>query len=214
MKKNLVELVFILDRSGSMAGLENDTIGGFNSLIEKQKKEKGRAIITTVLFDHEHEILHNRIDIKGVKTMTDKDYFVRGSTALLDSLGNTISKTLNTYKNTHKFQRPQKVMFVIITDGLENASNEYNYSKVKELINNTKEKYNWEYMFLGANIDAEVEASKFGIDSDRAVTYNADSVGTQLNYSVMTQVISDMRSCKEISADWKEEISKDFKNRK
>ncbi len=214
MKKDLVELVFILDRSGSMSGLESDTIGGFNSLLEKQKKEKGEAIITTVLFDDRYELLHDRINLKGVKAITDKEYFVRGSTALLDAMGNTISKVLNSYKNTDESERPEKVMLVITTDGLENASREYDYGKVKTLIKETKEKYSFEYIFLGANIDSEVEADRFGIDKERAVNYHSDSFGTKLNYAMMSDAISEIRTTKELKTTWRKKVDDDFQKRK
>ncbi len=214
MKKDLVELVFILDRSGSMGGLESDTIGGFNSLLTKQKKEQGEAIITTVLFDDRHELLHDRFNLKSVKPMTDKEYFVRGTTALLDAMGNAIYKTLNAYKNTEESERPEKVMFIITTDGLENASREYNYKKVKSLINETKEKYSFEFIFLGANIDAEAEADKFGIDKEMAVNYHSDNAGTELNFMVMSDAISEIRSNKKLNRNWRKNIDDDFEARK
>ncbi len=214
MKKDLVELVFILDRSGSMSGLESDTIGGFNSLLEKQKQEEGEAVITTVLFDDKYELLHDRLNLTGVKSMTNKEYYVRGSTALLDAMGNAINKTLNAYKNTTEAERPEKVMFMITTDGLENASREFSYKKVKSLISETKEKYGFEYIFLGANIDAETEAGKFGIDREKAVNYHSDCVGTALNYSVISAAISGVRKNKNLDANWREEIDEDFKSRK
>ncbi len=214
MKKDLVELVFILDRSGSMSGLESDTIGGFNSLLEKQKREPGTAIVTTVLFDDKYELLHDRINLCGVKSMSHKEYFVRGSTALLDAMGNTINKTLNAYENTDEPERPEKVMFVITTDGLENASTEYSYDKVKSLISQTKEKHEFEYIFLGANIDAAAEADKFGIRKEMAVNYHSDRAGTQLNYMMMSDAISDVRKNKKLSKKWREKIDEDFNARK
>ncbi len=214
MKKDLVELVFILDRSGSMGGLESDTIGGFNSLLKKQKKEQGEAIVTTVLFDDRYELLHDRFNLNSVKPMTNKDYFVRGSTALLDAMGNAINKTLNAYKNTCEDERPEKVMFIITTDGLENASREYNYKKVKSLISETKEKYSFEFIFLGANIDAETEADKFGISKEMAVNYHSDSAGTELNYMVMSDAISEVRSGKKLSREWRKDIDEDYKKRR
>ncbi len=214
MKKNLTELVFVLDRSGSMAGLEKDTIGGFNSMIKKQKKEKGEAIITTVLFDHENDILHDRLDIKGIKLLDENDYYVNGSTALLDCLGFTISKTLKAYKNTIDDQRPEKVIFVITTDGQENSSKEYDYKKVKTLIESVKKEYAWEFIFLGANIDAEVEAEKFGINKDNAVNYISDAKGTNLNYQAVSDALSCYRSEKVLSKKWREQIDIDYKNRK
>ncbi len=214
MKKDLVELVFILDRSGSMGGLESDTIGGFNSLLEKQKKEQGEAIITTVLFDDKYELLHDRLNLKGVKAITDNEYFVRGTTALLDAMGNAINKTLSAYKNTIETERPEKMMFIITTDGLENASCEYDYKKIKSLISETKEKYNFEFIFLGANIDAETEADKFGIESEMAVNYHSDSDGTKLNYMVMSDAISELRSSKKLNLNWRKSIDEDYEKRK
>ncbi len=211
MKKT--ELVFILDRSGSMSGLEEDTIGGYNSMLSKQKKEVGEAIVTTVLFDDEYEVIHDQVDIKQIKPLTEKQYFVRGSTALLDAVGISISKTISTTKNTNKKDQASKVMFVIITDGMENASSEYNYKKVKSLIDRQSERYNWEFVFLGANIDAVETASKFGISSDRAVTYHSDSVGTKLNYEVVSELIADIRMEKKVDINWKQKIEEDFKSR-
>ncbi len=214
MKKDLVEMVFVLDRSGSMSGLEADTIGGFNSLAEKQKKEKGEAIITTVLFDDKYELLHDRINIKGIKPLTDKQYFVRGATALLDAIGITLTKIMNAHENTLETERPEKTIFVITTDGLENSSIEYKYSKINSMIEKAKKDYNFEFIFLGANIDAQEEAEKFGIDKDMAINYHADSAGTELNYAVMSEAISAYRVNKKLSKTWREKIDKDFENRK
>jgi len=213
MKKGLTELVFILDRSGSMGGLESDTIGGFNSLLEKQQKEPGGAFITTVLFDDQYELLHDRISIKGVKSITGKEYFVRGCTALLDAVGKTINKIGNVQKNTSDDERAEKVMFVITTDGLENASKEYNYDRIKSMIERQKLKYGWEFIFLGANIDAVAEAAKFGISEDRAANFNNDSEGTRLNYEVLTDAVSHLRKSSAMPSDWKDKIDNDFKTR-
>lgn len=213
MKKGLTELVFILDRSGSMGGLESDTIGGFNSMIDKQQKEQGDAVITTVLFDDQYELLHDRINIKGVKPITSEEYFVRGCTALLDAVGKTINKIGNVQKNTSDDEKAEKVMFVITTDGLENASKEYDYDRVKSMIKRQKEKYGWEFIFLGANIDAVSEAAKFGISEDRAANFNNDSEGTRLNYEVLSDTVSNIRNNKFVSSNWKEEIDKDFRTR-
>ena len=208
MKKT--EIVFILDRSGSMSGLEEDTIGGYNSMLKKQEKEEGEAIITTVLFDHEYEIVHDRTNIKEIKALTEEEYFVRGSTALLDAVGITINKIINAIKNTKKEHQANKVMFVIITDGMENSSREYDYETIKLLIEKQKEKYNWEFVFLGANIDAISTAAKFGIDEDRAANYNADSEGTQLNYEVVSDLIVELRLERPVTSNWKEKIDKDY----
>lgn len=213
MKKGLTELVFILDRSGSMSGLESDTIGGYNAMLEKQKKETGEAVITTVLFDDRYELLHDRINLRGIAPITDKEYFVRGSTALLDAMGRTINKIVNVQKNTAEEERAEHVMFVITTDGMENASREFTYEKVRQLIEHEKSKYGWEIIFLGANIDAVAAAERFGISRNRAANYNADSVGTLLNYEVISEAVSCFRADSAISEDWKERIDQDFKKR-
>jgi uncharacterized protein YegL len=213
MKTNLTELVFILDRSGSMSGLESDTIGGYNAMLKKQQEEQGEAVVTTVLFDDKYELLHDRINIKGVNPITDKDYYVRGCTALLDAIGKTINKIGNAQKHTSEEQRADRVMFVITTDGMENASKEYNYEKIRSMVQRQKEKYGWEFIFLGANIDAVSTAEKFGISSDRAANYHADSEGTALNYQVVSSVVSEFRACREIDSSWKEKIDEDFVKR-
>lgn len=193
MKKGLTELVFILDRSGSMSGLESDTIGGYNSMLEKQKKEPGEAIVTTVLFDDKYELLHDRINLRGISPITDKEYFARGTTALLDAVGKTINKIENAQKHTTEDERAEHVMFVIITDGMENASREFGYEKVRRMIERQKSECGWEFIFLGANIDAVETAERFGINSDRAANYNADSEGTTLNYIVINEAINCLR---------------------
>ena len=209
MKKGLTELVFILDRSGSMGGLEEDTIGGFNGMINKQKKEEGSAVVTTVLFDDKYELLHDRIDIQGILPMNDRQYYVRGCTALLDAIGMTIEKMINVHKHTAKEQRAEKVIFTIITDGMENSSRKYNKSMVKELIQAQKAR-GWEFIFLGANMDAVEEAASFGIDSDRAVTYQNDREGVELNYEVISEAVSAMRCCSvPIGRSWKSRIEED-----
>lgn len=213
-KTNTTELVFILDKSGSMSGLESDTIGGYNAMLKKQQKEKGEAIVTTVLFDDNYELLHDRINIKGIAPMTEKEYFVEGCTALLDAIGKTIHKIGNAQKHTSPEHRANKVMFVITTDGLENASREYTYEKIKEMIENQKAKYSWEFIFLGANIDAIATAKRFGISADRAVNYHADSKGTRLNYKAVSEVVSCLRADEAISDSWKAEIDADFDRRK
>lgn len=210
MKKGLTELVFILDRSGSMSGLERDTIGGYNAMLEKQKSEPGEVLITTVLFDDRYELLHDRINIRGIEPITDKEYFVRGSTALLDAVGKTINKIGNVQKHTTKDERAEQVMFVITTDGMENASREFTYEKVRQMIENQKSKYGWEFIFLGANIDAISTAERFGISKDRATNYNADSEGTFLNYEVISEAVSSIRASNTISENWKDRIEEDF----
>jgi uncharacterized protein YegL len=214
MKKDLTELVFILDRSGSMSGLESDTIGGYNSMLEKQKKEPGEAVVTTVLFDDRYELLHDRINLKGIAPITDKEYFVRGSTALLDAVGKTINKIGNVQKHTAEDERAENIMFIITTDGMENASREFSYEKVRGMIEHQKNKYGWEFIFLGANIDAVATAERFGIRKDRAVNYNADSEGTLLNFEVISETVSCVRENCSISENWKERIDEDFKKRK
>lgn len=213
MKTNLTELVFILDRSGSMSGLESDTIGGFNSMLEKQKKEPGEANVTTVLFDDRYEVLHNRIDLKGIEPITEKEYFVRGNTALLDAIGKTVQTVGSTQKHTAEELRADKVIFVIITDGLENASREYSFDQIKEMVERQKQKYGWEFIFLGANIDAIAVAGRFGIGADRASSYHADSKGTVLNYQTVCSFVSDVRASKPVDASWKRKIEDDFNRR-
>ena len=213
MKKGLTELVFILDRSGSMSGLESDTIGGFNSVISKQKTEEGEANVTTVLFDDQYELLHDGDNLMKIDKITGKEYFVRGSTALLDAIGKTIHMMGNAQKYADDDKRAEKVMFVIITDGMENASSEYSYDKIKKMISRQKEKYEWEFIFLGANMDAVETAGRFGIAEDRAANYLADSVGTMLNYKVISETVSMVRAKRSIDGRWKDRIDKDYKNR-
>lgn len=213
MKKGLTELVFILDKSGSMGGLETDTIGGFNAMLEKQKAVEGECRITTVLFDNNYELLHDRIDIKAVNRMTDKEYEVGGTTALLDAVGKTIHKIGNAQKNTADDFRAEKVLFVIITDGLENASREYTAAKVREMIERQKTRYGWDFIFLGANIDAIETAGNMGIAPERAQNYHADSEGVELNFDVMSKAVTHFRSCDMLSADWNDDIQADYKKR-
>ncbi len=216
MKNNLTEVVFILDRSGSMQGLEADTIGGFNSLINKQKKEEGRAYISTVLFDDINEVLYDRVEIDKIQPMTENDYYVRGCTALLDAIGGAIHHIGNVHKYARHEDRPDKTLFIITTDGMENASRIYTYDKVRRMIERQKEKYGWEFIFMGANIDAVKEAGRFGINADRAVNYHSDSRGTKVTYEAMNKAVTYMRSCSSapMTADWKENVEKDYKTRK
>lgn len=209
----ITELVFILDRSGSMSGLEQDTIGGYNAMLEKQKGIKGAAQITTVLFDNNYELLHDRIDIRAVSPITEKEYYVGGSTALLDAIGRTINKICNAQKHTAKDYRADKVLFVITTDGMENASREYDYSKIKAMVEGQKSKYGWEFIFLGANIDAIDIARRFGIAPDRAQNYHSDSEGTRLNYDVTAQAIVSFRETGIIAENWGDEIREDYVRR-
>ena len=213
MKKNLTEIVFILDRSGSMAGLENDTIGGFNSMLTKQKGEAGEAVVSTVLFDNECEVIHDRVDIQKIEPMTRKEYYVRGCTALLDAVGGAIHHIGNVHKYAREEDRPEKTLFVITTDGMENASRKYSYEKLKAMIERQKEKYGWEFIFLGANIDAAKEAARFGISEDRAANYHADSTGTAVIYEAMSEAICNVRACRSVNADWKKSVEADYKKR-
>ena len=209
----MTELVFILDRSGSMSGLERDTIGGFNSMIEKQKKEEGEALVSTVLFDHESAVIHDRLPLDRVPPMTDKEYFTRGSTALLDALGGAIHHIGNVHKYARREDVPEKTLFIITTDGYENSSSRYDYEKVRKMIERQKEKHGWEFLFLGANIDAAAEAKRFGISADRAVNYKCDEAGTALNYEVISDAVRSVRACKPLSADWKKRIDEDVQKR-
>lgn len=213
MKKGLTELVFILDKSGSMGGLETDTIGGYNSMLAKQQAVEGECHITTVLFDNNYELLHDRIDIKAVSPITEKEYQVGGSTALLDAIGRTIHKIGNAQKHTADDYRAEKVMFVIITDGEENSSREYSAEKVKAQIQRQKTKYGWEFIFLGANINAVETASRFGISADRAQNYHADKQGVELNFRVMSEAVATFRECAAMPEGWNDEIQKDYKRR-
>ncbi len=214
MKNNLTELVFILDRSGSMSGLENDTIGGYNGLIDKQRGEVGEAVITTVLFDDKYEILHDRIDVKSVAHITDKDYYVRGYTALLDAVGKTILRIENAQTQAAEGERPEKTLVVITTDGMENASREFTKDKVKELVLRMQNEHGWEFIFLGANIDAIETAGGIGICADRTANYHADSFGTAQNFSAVCAVASDIRECRRVSKDWKKDIDEDYEKRR
>ena len=210
---NVTELVFILDRSGSMAGLESDTVGGFNSMIDKQKKEDGDAYVTTVLFDDQYELLHDRVELQSIAPMTEKEYYVRGCTALLDAIG----KTVEHVETIHRYARPEDVpahtMFVITTDGLENASRTYSSDQVKKMIERKKEEAGWEFLFIGANIDAVETAATIGISRERAVNYHADAKGTAVVYEALSAPMSAMRAGKKVSASWKESIEADYNAR-
>lgn len=213
MKKNFTEIVFILDRSGSMAGLESDTIKGYNSMLQRQKKEKGEALITTVLFDNDYELLNDRIDINAIKDIDERDYYVRGTTALLDAIGKSIQKLVNVQKNTLPDYRANKVLFVITTDGLENASTIYSYNQIKSMISHQKERYNWEFIFLGANIDAIGEARKFGISEECAVNYHSDSKGTTVSYDALCSALTEFREKGSVGKKWREDINRDYMQR-
>ncbi|MBQ4048487.1 MAG: hypothetical protein IJC93_08980 [Clostridia bacterium] len=214
MKQNLTEFVFILDRSGSMSGLESDTIGGFNSMIAQQKREDGECFVSTVLFDSESEVLHDRVKLADVPAMTDRDYTVRGCTALLDAIGGAIRHIGNIHKYARAEDVPAKTMFVITTDGMENASRRYTHDKIKAMIERQKEKYGWEFLFLGANIDAVSVANTIGIAADRAVDYHADAKGTALNYEAVGQAVSAVRGNRKLTGAWKSAVAADHKNRR
>lgn len=214
MKKNLTELVFILDRSGSMAGLEDDTIGGFNAMIEKQKAEPGEALVSTVLFDNRSEVIHDRLPLDKVPAMTRKEYYVRGCTALLDAVGSAVHHIGNVHKYAREEDRPARTLFVITTDGMENASRRYDYHRVKEMIERQKERHGWEFVFLGANIDAAKEAARFGIDADRAANYHADRRGTGVVYEAMNQLVSCCRAERPLDSNWRSGIDADYDSRR
>jgi len=214
MKKGLTEVVFILDRSGSMSGLEADTIGGYNSMLKKQKQEEGSAYVSTVLFDDQCEVLHDRIDINEITPITDKDYYVRGCTALLDAVGGAIHHIGNIHKYARKEDVPEHTIFIITTDGMENSSRRYSYEKVKAMVERQQKKYGWEFLFFGANIDAITEAGRFGIRADRATDYVCDSEGTELNYEAMSYAVSAVRQSKPLAEKWKTKIEKDVKRRR
>lgn len=213
-QNNVTEMVFILDRSGSMAGLESDTIGGFNSLIEKQKKLDGKAYVSTVLFDNLTEVVHDRVEIQNIKPMTEEEYFVRGCTALIDAIGGAIHHIANIHKYARPEDVPSHTVFVIITDGAENASRHYTSDRVKAMIEKEKEQYGWEFMFIGANIDAVETAREYGIDESRAVNYNADTVGTSIVYETVESAVNSIRFSNELRSDWNAPIIKDYENRK
>ncbi|WP_459130005.1 vWA domain-containing protein [Guggenheimella bovis] len=210
----MTELVFILDRSGSMRGLELDTIGGFNSMLHKQRQEPDEALISTVLFDHESVVIHDRVPLKEVSDLTEKEYFVRSSTALLDAVGSAIHHISNVHKYARKEDVPEKTLFIITTDGMENSSHVYTYKSVQKMIKEKREKKGWEFLFLGANIDAPEEAEKMGIEPDMAVTYHSDKEGTALNYEVLSDAIMYARCCDApLTKDWKKVIDEDFQKR-
>ena len=213
MQKGLTELVFILDKSGSMAGLEKDTIGGFNSMLTKQKAEAGQCRVTTALFDNRYMLLHDRIDIRAVSPITEKEYSVGGSTALLDAIGRSIKKIADVQRSTADEYRAEKVIFIIITDGEENSSREFSADTVRKLISEEKERYGWEFLFLGANIDAVETAGRFGISADRAAEYVPDTKGTALNYAVMCEAVSEFRSTGRVSTTHLDRIRKDRADR-
>jgi uncharacterized protein YegL len=206
-------MVFILDRSGSMGGLEKDTIGGFNSMIERQKKEEGEAIVSTVLFDHEQDVIYDRVDLKKIEPMNEKQYFVRGSTALIDAIGGAIQHIGNIHKYARKEDVPERTLFVITTDGYENASRRYTADEVRRMVGRRKEKDGWEFLFIGANIDSVETAKRYGIGEDRAVNYRADKAGTQNLYETVSEAVMGFRAAQPISADWSRSIEEDYSSR-
>ncbi|MBR3296143.1 MAG: VWA domain-containing protein [Clostridia bacterium] len=213
MGNSITELVFILDRSGSMGGLESDTIGGFNSMIEKQKKEPGKVYVSTVLFDNRSEVLHDRIKLEDVPLMTEKDYYVRGSTALVDAIGGAIHHIANIHKYAREEDVPQKTMFIITTDGMENASRHYSSNQIKGMIERQKEA-GWEFLFIGANIDAVETAGRYGIRRDRVANYKADSRGTEILYQSISEVVGNIRCDMALSEDWNKRLEDDLADRK
>ena len=210
----MTELVFILDRSGSMSGLEADTIGGFNAMIEKQKREEGAAVVSTVLFDSECKVVHDRLPLDRIPPMTEKEYFVRGCTALLDAIGGAIHHIGNVHKYARREDVPEKTMLIINTDGRENASHRYDHEQVRHMIERQKEKYGWEFLFLGANIDAAKEAKRLGIGEDRAVNYHADPAGTAINYEAIGDAVRSIRKGACLDSGWRERIDNDYEKRK
>lgn len=213
MRNNLTEMVFILDRSGSMVGLTEDTVGGFNSLIQKQQLEEGQALVSTVLFNGDCEVLHDRVDVQRIGRMTAQTFLPHGCTALLDAIGGAIRHIVNIHKYARAEDVPAKTVFVIMTDGMENASHRYSADQVKRMITRQKKRYGWEFLFLGANIDAVQTAGYFGIDADRAVDYRADSRGMKLSYEAVGNAVSAVRECRPLSADWKRRVEEDYGNR-
>ncbi len=213
IKNGITELVFILDRSGSMSGLEADTIGGFNAMIERQKKQEGECYVSTVLFDNVSEVLHDRVKLTDIKPMTEREYTVRGCTALIDALGGAIHHIGNVHKYARREDVPENTIFVITTDGMENASRKYSSEKVKAMIERQKERFGWEFLFIGANIDAVETAAQYGICKDRAVNYHADELGTQILYKSVSKVVEKVRASEAICPEWSNDISEDYNSR-
>ena len=209
----MTEIIFILDRSGSMEGLEAHTIGGFNSMMRKQASEPGDALVSTLLFDNDVEVIHDRLNIKDVPEITSKEYYVRGCTALLDAVGGAIKHISMIHKYARKEDIPEKTLFIITTDGMENASRLYSYEDVRSMVEHQKSKHGWEFIFLGANIDAAAEASRYGIDSSMAVNYNCDSEGVGISFKVMEDVVRSYRNTCEVPKGWRKRIDYDFKSR-
>lgn len=213
-KNNITEIVFILDRSGSMHNLEKDTIGGFNSMLHQQRKKEGTAYVSTVLFSDKSQVLHDRIPIANVADITDNEYSTYGCTALLDAIGGAIHHIANIHKYARPEDVPENTVFIIITDGYENASRVYSSDKVKSMIEKEKEKYGWEFLFIGANIDAVETAKRYGIDESRAANYNADSIGTEVVYDSVCCAVENIRQSKKLSKEWKADLDADYNSRK
>ena len=213
-RSNITELVFILDRSGSMGGLESDTIGGFNSMLEKQKKTVGKTLVSTILFDHESLVLHDRIPLAHVRPMTADDYIPRGSTALFDAVGDAIRHIGNIHKYARREDVPAKTLFVITTDGMENASRRYDRAEIRRMIERQTKRFGWEFLFLGANIDSAETAESIGIRGDCAVDFIADADGTQKNYAAVSEAVSQIRACAPLGQAWRSEIDRDYQKRK
>ena len=214
MRKNLTELVFILDRSGSMSGLEADTIGGFNAMIGRQRGARGEALVSTVLFDTRSEVIHDRVDIRRIEPMTRRQYTPGGCTALLDAVGGAIHHIGQVHRYAREEDRPEHTLFVITTDGMENASRRYTAEQVREMIGRQKARFGWEFLFLGANIDAVQTAGHFGIGEDRAVNYHSDHEGTALNYEVLSDAITTVRNAQPLGREWKQRIDEDSRRRR
>ena len=212
MKENLTELVFILDKSGSMAGLESDTIGGFNAMIEKQKKLSGKCFVSTIAFNSRSDVIHDRVNLEDIRPMTHEDYFVGGCTALVDALGGAIKHISNIHKYARKEDVPVNTMFVITTDGMENASRKYTAEKVREMVN-SKKKEGWEFIFIGANIDAVTTAANYGINCERAVNYHADKLGTKMLYDAVAGAVCNMRASAPVGDNWRQSIDEDYNSR-
>ena len=213
MKNNLTELVFILDRSGSMSGLERDTIGGFNAMIEKQKKQDGECVVSTVLFNNDSQVIHDRVPLDKIEPMTERDYYVSGGTALIDAIGGAIHHIGNVHKYARPEDVPENTIFIITTDGQENSSHRYSSSRVKHMIERQKAKFGWEFLFIGANIDAVETAKRYGIEQDRAVNYHADPQGTSIVYESVSKAVCNVRMNKCMAENWSEDIDNDYKNR-
>lgn len=214
MKNNITEVVFIIDKSGSMSGLESDTIGGFNSMIDEQKEKEGKCYVSTVLFDSQSYVVHDRVDISKVKKMTGKTYRPGGSTALIDAMGDAIHHIANIHKYARPEDVPEKTIFIITTDGYENSSCRYTSDKVKKMVNKEKEEYGWEFIFIGANIDSVETAREYGIEEDRAVNYVHDRKGTHLLYQEINKSVSEFRACGKVNKKWKENLELDCEREK